>query len=387
MPDLPRAYASQELPGVSPIAYLPAAGQDSSPAQSKASDTKTIFERAKGWAIGITGVLVVLPALVNSVYDVYTALAKVPKTETQKINDELFRKYFNKQPVWSFPVPVKREAGTVEAVFAVYEGGDVYIEFGKRSQWFPFPSLEKASGDSLPFISAAFAHETGRTGAGSFEQTDRIVNGKLVRERRWENGVLEIITLDPRSGNIVDRKLSTWESSGRALSSSKGDQARWLAAVDQDTFGSVPLHRFGDSYYATLSPVEWQSNSSGADLPRVQVPRGFVTEMGSVPRVFWSVLRPESYFVYASIVHDYLYWEQRTSREVADRIFREMLLELKTPPSQVDLLYSTTRAFGQSAWDANARAKQGGERRVVARLPEGSRMTWQEWRARPEAFR
>ena len=115
------------------------------PESTKSSEPKSPLESLKAWAVGLTGVLVVLPALVNSGYDVYATLAKIPKTETQKINDELFRKYFNKQPVLAFPIPVKRDAGMVDVNFSVFEGGDIYIEFGKRSQWFQFPLLEKTS--------------------------------------------------------------------------------------------------------------------------------------------------------------------------------------------------------------------------------------------------
>lgn len=89
--------------------------------------------------MGFTGVLVVLPALVNSFYEVYVSLAKVPKTETQKINDELFKRYFNKKPVLSFPVPVKRDSGAVEAIFAVYEEGDVYMNLANEVNGSLFP--------------------------------------------------------------------------------------------------------------------------------------------------------------------------------------------------------------------------------------------------------
>jgi len=347
-----------------------------------------VFDRAKAWAVGITGVLVVVPALVNSGYDVYATLAKVPKTESQKINDELFRKYFNKQPVWAFPIPVKRDAGNVEAKFSVYEGGDVYVEFGKRSQWFPFPSLEKISlfERGIQLIGTAHAQESSRVGSGTFEQSDRIVDGKIVRERRWENGVLETFTLDPRTGNILDRKVSSWEGVSRS-SAPTGDQAIWLAALEKQTFGSIPLHRFPDSVYALLTPVEWQPNSPAVRLPRVLVPRNFVSDLASVPRAFWSLLRPEPQFIYAAVIHDYLYWTQSTSREVADRVFREVLLELNTPQVQTEVLYNAARSFGQGAWDANARAKQAGEKRVVVRLPEDPRTTWREWRSSPEAFR
>ena len=49
------------------------------------------------------------------------------------------------------------------------------------------------------------------------------------------------------------------------------------------------------------------------------VPRGFVTDLGSVPRMFWWLVSPEE-IIHGAIVHDYLYRNQIGRRTAADRL-------------------------------------------------------------------
>jgi hypothetical protein len=168
------------------------------------SPPSTGFDRLKAWLVGLTGVLVVVPALVNGAIDVYSAFAKLPKTESERLNVELFKKYFNKQPVAAFPVPIKQNNGTVEVRFSVFDEGDVFVEFGKYTQWFPFPN-PSSSKVSLALISEAYAQDAGQLrGFGKFTQMDSYIDGLVTRERKWDNGVLETIRLDPRTGDVID---------------------------------------------------------------------------------------------------------------------------------------------------------------------------------------
>ena len=71
----------------------------------------TAPDKDRSWAnvvrsnvLAATGVLLVVPALLNAGYDIYAAAMKLPRTETERTNDALFRKYFNKPPVAVMPV-------------------------------------------------------------------------------------------------------------------------------------------------------------------------------------------------------------------------------------------------------------------------------------------
>lgn len=172
------------------------------------------FAQLKAWIVGATGVLVVLPALINAGYDIYAAAAKLPKTDAEIANEELFRKYFNKQPVAAFPIPVKQNNGTVEVRFSIYDEGDVFVEFGRMTQWFRFPA-GKPNGSLPPsalslFISSAHAQPAIPAPAqavGPYVQSDTMDGHLLRRERHYANGVREKTLLEPRSGLILQQSV------------------------------------------------------------------------------------------------------------------------------------------------------------------------------------
>jgi hypothetical protein len=205
---------------------------------SRADPSKS-FGHLKTWIAGITSVLVVLPALVNAGYDIYASVAKLPKTEAESANQELFKKYFNKQPVAAFPVPVKQNNGTVEVRFSIYEEGDVFVEFGRMTQWFRFP----ANKSSLPpsalslFVSSAHAQSPAPAwGAGAYAQTESMDGRLLVRERRYANGVSEKIVLDTRSGVILDKSIVRDPADGIAATHKPIPRALTIPTIDLDLY-------------------------------------------------------------------------------------------------------------------------------------------------------
>ena len=114
--------------------------------------------------------------------------------------------------------------------------------------------------------------------------------------------------------------------------------------------------------------ITWTPNSDQKYEP-VVVPEGFVTDLASIPRAFWQILRPEGRHAYAAVVHDYLYWTQTRPREEADMIFRFALDDSKASRETIEALYLAVRSFGQSAWDTNAQLRKAGECRFLKRLP------------------
>lgn len=58
--------------------------------------------------------------------------------------------------------------------------------------------------------------------------------------------------------------------------------------------------------YIVEGPISWAPDGDQQGLPAFTVPKGFVTDLASVPSVFWSVLRPDGEYAYAAILHDYL---------------------------------------------------------------------------------
>jgi len=146
------------------------------------------------------------------------------------------------------------------------------------------------------------------------------------------------------------------------------------------------LGRFADPMYFLLKPIKWSPNQGQGDYQPVTVPTGFVTDLASVPRVFWSILQPDGLYAYAAVVHDYLYWTQSGSKDEADSVFRYTMEELGVGSATIKTLYQAVHLAGQSSWDENARLKASGEKRVLTAFPDDPRTQWDSWKKDPAHF-
>ena len=151
--------------------------------------------------------------------------------------------------------------------------------------------------------------------------------------------------------------------------------------------GALHLGRFADPMYYLISVVGWDPEPAQANAYQpVRVPIGFVTDFASIPRVFWSLLRPDGTYSYAAVIHDYLYWEQYLSRETSDSIFRFCMEDFRIDANVVQAVYAGVRVGGGFAWDDNAKRKAAGERRVLKRFPTDPRVSWDDWKRESGVF-
>jgi hypothetical protein len=200
-----------------------------------------LFTRMKLWLTGLIGVLVVLPSVINAGVDVYSSLLKLPKTEAERINEKLFRENFGKQPVATVPVPIKQNNGVVEVRFDIYEKGDVFVQFGSFTQWFPFPSptadVKTPVGFSL--MSSAFA-QTPPTqpvqGMGSYQQTDQMQGDTIKRQKIYQNGVVENQVIDTRSGGVLNYSSRQIDPAQSASAPSAPLTVHKVAPIDLDQY-------------------------------------------------------------------------------------------------------------------------------------------------------
>lgn len=201
--------------------------------------------------------------------------------------------------------------------------------------------------------------------------------------------------------------LSTWGefalctgeavADGEYADSMMGDRwiREWMLVRKVDDSGLVKtpngvmsLGRFADPVYYMNSVIGW--NPKGGQVGKhkpVRVPIGFVTDFASIPRVFWSVLRPDGLYTYAAVIHDYLYWEQYLSREESDQIFKFAMEDFRVSRSEIDAIYSAVRLGGQSAWDENALLRSKGEKRFLKRTPMDPTIRWTSWKLLPDVFK
>ena len=160
---------------------------------------------------------------------------------------------------------------------------------------------------------------------------------------------------------------------------------RWMAS--KLPTGTLHLFRFKDPIYVLTKAITWKPNDDqkGA-YQEVTAPIGFVTDFASIPRAFWSLLRPDGDYTYPAIIHDYLYWFQDSDRITSDNILLFGMTDFAIPKLTSTAIYDAVRVAGGSAWNENARLKASGERRILKELPNDPRITWDEWKKKPGVF-
>ncbi len=89
----------------------------------------------------------------------------------------------------------------------------------------------------------------------------------------------------------------------------------------------------------------------------INVPIGFKTDFASVPRVLWTFIPRWGKYGNAAVIHDFLYWEQKLSKEEADKIFLEAMYFLGVSTVKRKLIYYAVKYFGRCAWNKNKKKK------------------------------
>jgi Protein of unknown function (DUF1353) len=176
----------------------------------------------------------------------------------------------------------------------------------------------------------------------------------------------------------------------------------WMGALMNPSDDSVPagvpraptsplfFGKFVDHFFFLLRPIGWKPNPDQVGkYVAVSVPPGFVTDLASIPRVFWSLLPPDGNYAYAAIVHDYLYWTQERPKEEADQILKLTMQDFKINSATIFAIFEGVHLFGGWAWRNNAVLKARGEKRILKHWPiaDGdTTSTWAEWKTRPGVF-
>jgi hypothetical protein len=125
-----------------------------------------------------------------------------------------------------------------------------------------------------------------------------------------------------------------------------------------------PSMRGGRSLWAlTQDLVYWPSNGN---VPII-VPRGFVTDLASIPRPLWSWLPPDGPWAKAAVIHDFLYYTQGQgvwkchdttlqrsySKDEADWILRDAQADRHVGVVSRNIVWLGVHLGGQAGWDAS----------------------------------
>lgn len=78
---------------------------------------------------------------------------------------------------------------------------------------------------------------------------------------------------------------------------------------------------------------------------RYIVPRGFKTDLASIPRLVWAIFPPHDLYLSASVLHDYFCESDWISRKNGDKIFLEAMSHSNVPKWKRLCIYLAVRLF------------------------------------------
>jgi len=81
------------------------------------------------------------------------------------------------------------------------------------------------------------------------------------------------------------------------------------------------------------------------------VPKGFISDLTSSPRIFWSIIPPSGTYNKASLLHDYVYSTKLLPRDQADKLFLEATTSLNVNVFIRKSMYYALRLFGWKAYN------------------------------------
>lgn len=85
------------------------------------------------------------------------------------------------------------------------------------------------------------------------------------------------------------------------------------------------------------------------------IPKGYVTDFASVPRIFWTVYPPDGEYAEAAVFHDWLYslsylYGKFIPRKLADAVFLEVMEEIGIPFHRRHILHKAVRSGGWTSY-------------------------------------
>ncbi|EBS7732398.1 DUF1353 domain-containing protein [Salmonella enterica] len=108
------------------------------------------------------------------------------------------------------------------------------------------------------------------------------------------------------------------------------------------------LEMLGHYNWRVYEPFEFYLSDDESDV--IEVPVGFITDLATVPRIFWMLLPPDGKYAKAAIIHDYLYDNALRTKREADRIFLDGMTVLGVPRWKRMIMYYAVRLFGQGMY-------------------------------------
>lgn len=108
------------------------------------------------------------------------------------------------------------------------------------------------------------------------------------------------------------------------------------------------LEMLGHYEWRVHEPFAFYLSNDNSDV--IEVPAGFVTDLATIPRIFWSLMPPDGKYAKAAIIHDYLYDNALRTKKEADLIFLDGMTVLGVARWKRTIMYYAVRLFGQGMY-------------------------------------
>ena len=109
------------------------------------------------------------------------------------------------------------------------------------------------------------------------------------------------------------------------------------------------------------------------DKTKIYIPKGFVFDGASIPRIFWGILSPVGLLLTPGLIHDYAYkfnqllcydengnksiYKNKAGRAYWDRLFRKVAIEVNGFKLINSIAWLALVLFGWIAWNSKRRAE------------------------------
>lgn len=101
-----------------------------------------------------------------------------------------------------------------------------------------------------------------------------------------------------------------------------------------------------------IEPFDYEVGNLGSG-EKIDVPIGFVTDLASIPRLFWNIMPPFGRYSRAAVLHDWLYHTQQYTRKKSDHILLEAMAVLNVSWITRWTIFLGVRSGGWMAWNSH----------------------------------
>lgn len=115
----------------------------------------------------------------------------------------------------------------------------------------------------------------------------------------------------------------------------------------------LPLHITPTSKYRKRLRI-WKVTEAfayeSAKYGRIDVPKGTITDLASVPPCLQAIFPKDGRYLEAAVVHDHMYQEAIMTKREADLVLREGMKVLGVKPWRRFFIYWGCRLFGKGSY-------------------------------------